>query len=94
MSKADPADNISPRVPVTELFFALIRCGIGKEEQLPATPTEQEWHELFDIAKKQTLAGIYIKPHTTTETIKHQIKSIWTKRPRKSLQTPKYITTC
>lgn len=58
MSKANLADNISPRVPVTELFFALIRCGIGKEEQLPATPTEQEWHELFDIAKKQTLAGI------------------------------------
>ena len=44
--------------PVTELFFALIRCGIGKEDRLPATPTPQEWQELFDIAKKQTLAGI------------------------------------
>ena len=43
---------------VTELFFSLIRCGIGNEKALPYTPMPEQWHELFDIAKKQTLAGI------------------------------------
>ena len=42
----------------TELFFALIRCGIGKASALPYTPAPVQWHELFDIAKKQTLVGI------------------------------------
>lgn len=40
------------------LFFALIRCGIGKEDRLPATPSKEQWDELFDIACKQTLQGI------------------------------------
>lgn len=42
----------------TELFFALIRCGIGKENSLPQNPTPEQWQALFDISKKQTLAGI------------------------------------
>ena len=42
----------------TELFFALIRCGIGKENSLPHCPTPEQWQELFDTAKKQTIAGI------------------------------------
>ena len=41
-----------------ELFFALIRCGIGKENSLPCSPTSEQWTELFEIAKKQTLVGI------------------------------------
>ena len=40
------------------LFFALIRCGIGKDNRLPATPSKEQWNELFDIACKQTLMGI------------------------------------
>lgn len=40
------------------LFFALIRCGIGKDDRLPATPSKEQWDELFDIACKQTLQGI------------------------------------
>ena len=43
---------------VIELFFHLIRCGIGKAKELPHTPSESEWGELFEIAKKQTLAGV------------------------------------
>ena len=43
---------------VIELFFALIQCGIGKRAELPHAPTVQEWDELFEIAKKQTLTGI------------------------------------
>ena len=40
------------------LFFALIRCGIDKDDRLPATPSKEQWDELFDIACKQTLQGI------------------------------------
>ena len=47
-----------PQAETIELFFALIRCGIGKETSLPQTPTPVQWQELFDLSKKQTLAGI------------------------------------
>lgn len=40
------------------LFFALIRCGIGKEDRLPAVPSKEQWDELFNVACKQTLQGI------------------------------------
>ena len=43
---------------ITELFFHLVRCGIGKAKELPHTPSDSEWSELFEIAKKQTLTGI------------------------------------
>lgn len=43
---------------ITELFFSLVRCGMGKEKELPCIPTPREWEELFDISKKQTLAAI------------------------------------
>ena len=43
---------------IIELFFHLIRCGIGRQGELPHTPSHDEWKELFEIAKKQTLAGI------------------------------------
>ena len=45
-------------ISIIELFFHLIRCGIGKQSTLPCTPNTQEWNELFEIAKKQTLIGI------------------------------------
>lgn len=43
---------------VIELFFHLIKCGMGKAQELPRTPDTQEWDEMFNMAKKQTLAGI------------------------------------
>lgn len=43
---------------VVELFFALVQCGIGKREKLPCAPSPEEWEEIFDIAQKQTMAGI------------------------------------
>ena len=43
---------------IIEQFFHLIRCGIGKQSALPCTPNAKQWNELFEIAKKQTLAGI------------------------------------
>ena len=43
---------------ITDLFFALVRCGIGKENSLPYSPTPEKWRNLFEMAKKQTLIGI------------------------------------
>ncbi len=43
---------------IIELFFHLIRCGIGKQSTLPCTPNAEQWNELFDIAEQQTLIGI------------------------------------
>ena len=43
---------------IIELFFHLIRCGIGKQSTLPHAPNAQEWSELLNIAIKQTLIGI------------------------------------
>ena len=43
---------------MTTLFLALIRCGIGKADRLPFTPSSKQWDELFNIAGKQTLQGI------------------------------------
>lgn len=43
---------------VIELFFALIRCSIGKQDKLPYRPDELQWNEMFDIAQKQALIGI------------------------------------
>lgn len=45
-------------VTVVELFFDLIKCGMGKCDCLSRVPGAVEWGELFEIAKKQTLVGI------------------------------------
>ena len=48
----------SHNADTVNLFFSLIRCGIGKETELPSTPTVEQWEELFEIANEQTLQGI------------------------------------
>ena len=40
------------------LFFQLVRIALGKEECLSHSPTSEEWHMLFCMAKKQSLVGI------------------------------------
>lgn len=40
------------------LFFELIRISLGNEECLSHSPTSEEWHMLFSMAKKQSLIGI------------------------------------
>ena len=40
------------------LFFDLLQVALGAKKELTQTPSEEEWRELFKMAKKQTLLGI------------------------------------
>lgn len=40
------------------LFFELIRIAIGRQEALSHKPSDKEWYELFEEAKRQTLVGV------------------------------------
>lgn len=47
------------------LFFELIRVAIGTQDSFSRFPSEAEWEELFDMAVKQSLAGIcFVGMHT------------------------------
>ena len=41
-----------------KLLFELLQVSIGCRSQLSAIPTNEEWFSLFDIAVKQSIAGI------------------------------------
>lgn len=43
---------------INNLFFELIKIAIGNASCLSRTPSAQEWKELYDIAKKQSLVGV------------------------------------
>ncbi|MDO4800558.1 MAG: nucleotidyltransferase family protein [Prevotellaceae bacterium] len=43
---------------MNQLFFELIRVVIGIQDTLSRTPSAQEWKQLYDMAKKQSLVGI------------------------------------
>ena len=40
------------------LFFELIRIALGRQETLSHTPSDEEWQELYEEAKNQTLLGV------------------------------------
>ena len=40
------------------LFFELIRISLGRQDTFSHTPSEAEWRELFEEAKRQTLVGV------------------------------------
>ena len=40
------------------LFLELIRIALGRQKTLSHTPSKEEWHELFEEAKQQTLVGV------------------------------------
>lgn len=43
---------------ITEIFFSLMRLGIGSQCELPDYISDNQWELLYEIAKKQTMAGI------------------------------------
>lgn len=43
---------------VNNLFFELIRVSIGVSGCLSKTPTNEEWKQLYETAKKQSLVGV------------------------------------
>lgn len=52
------AETSSVDKDTVQLFMALIRCGMGKSNELPSVPTAQQWGMLYDFACKQALQGI------------------------------------
>ena len=43
---------------IENLFFELIQIAIGTQSCLSHTPTTDEWCELYDLSKKQSLLGV------------------------------------
>lgn len=43
---------------IYNLFFDLIRLSIGTQESLSRRPSNKEWKQLFEMAKKQSLVGV------------------------------------
>ena len=41
-----------------DLFFELIQVALGKKVVLSKSPSEQEWGKLFEMARKQAVAGV------------------------------------
>ena len=44
---------------IEQLFFELLRVSIGVSGCLSKTSTNEEWKALYDMAKKQSLVGVY-----------------------------------
>ena len=47
-------------VMVDKLFFELLRVSLGTQKSLTIAPTDNEWAELFEMALKQSLAGVML----------------------------------
>ena len=43
---------------ISNLLFELIQSSVGKRTSLSFNPTDEEWMDLFLLAKKQALIGI------------------------------------
>lgn len=45
-------------IDINNLFFELIRVALGNADSLSHKPSDMEWKQLYDMAKKQSLVGI------------------------------------
>ena len=45
-------------IDINKLFFELIRVALGNADSLSHKPSDKEWKQLYDSAKKQSLVGI------------------------------------
>lgn len=43
---------------ITELFFELVRMGIGTGKGLSYTPTTEDWEKMYELANKQAVLGV------------------------------------
>lgn len=43
---------------IEQLFFELIQVAIGTQDTLSRAPSAEEWKQLYDMAKKQSLVGV------------------------------------
>ncbi len=43
---------------ITELFFELVRMGIGTGKGLSYTPTTEDWEKVYELANKQAVLGV------------------------------------
>ena len=43
---------------MSNLFFELLQVAVSQRVELSSVPTEEEWEELFQMAKKQSVLGI------------------------------------
>lgn len=46
---------------IIKLFFDLIQISIGSKDRFQNIPVDEEWQELYDLAQKQSLAGVLLK---------------------------------
>ena len=45
-------------IDINNLFFELIRITLGNAVSLSHNPSDKEWKQIYDMAKKQSLVGI------------------------------------
>jgi hypothetical protein len=46
---------------ITVLFFDLIQVLLGNKDFLRQTPSENEWKQLFALAREQSLVGVLLE---------------------------------
>ena len=64
-----------PQDSTTQNFYKLIRVALGNSTDFPNGISPSQWEEIYEISKKQTLAGIAFLGVEKLEQEKRPIKS-------------------
>ena len=62
------------------LFFELIRIALGRQEAFSHKPSDEEWGELFEVARQQTLLGVLyngLSRLSADQKLPHQLLVNW-----------------